>query len=198
MWVLSCKMWGLSCSHGTKIMSSHPAPQNLTRSSSPSYGLSSRFRGLILPLVCFPLCHVWKTVRHWVPCSSWSSCWAKSGFPTSSPTISWLNHMGCFPLPCLGPLGSSWLRHHWSLSQDTHPPALRAKFCWACGFSWNAQSPRSSGNLIPEQEDLCRQIPTTRTSISLQALKLARDSGFLQLLSAVHSWQEVEIQVCRT
>lgn len=116
------EMWGPSCSHRTKIW----VPTGSLRlkwSSSTSHGPSSR------PDSVFPQRHVCRTMRHWVPHPSWASCWAeKSGFPTSSPTLSWLNHTGCFPLLCLGPLGSSWLRHHWSLSRDTHPPAPEPSF----------------------------------------------------------------------
>lgn len=159
----------------------------------------NRFRGLILLLVSFPLCHVWSTMGHWEPHSSLASCWAeKSGFPTSNPMLSWLNHMGCFPMPCLGPLSSSWLRYHWSLSQDTHPPVPQSQVLLGMWLFLECSVTLELWPLIPRQEDLRRWIPTMRDQCeSPNPQHQSETVGFLQLVYSVHSWQEVKIQVCR-
>lgn len=119
--------------------------------------------------------HVWRTMGHWAPHPSWASCWAKmSGFPTSSPMLSWLNHMGCFPLPCLGPLSSSWLRHHWSLSRDTHPPAPWSQVLLGMWLFLECSVTVELWLLIPSRRICVDEFPPRGTSVRLQALNVSR------------------------
>lgn len=98
--------------------------------------------------------------------------------PNTQPSPLLTKPHGLFSSARLGPLSSSWLRHHRSLSRDTHPPASPSQVVLGLWLFLECSVTSERRSLGPGRENLRWRIPTRWTRVSLQGLKQARDCRF--------------------
>lgn len=140
---------------------------------------SSRFTGLILSLVCFLLCYICKTMRHWAPCPPLDKMLSREvRVPDIQSNTLLTKPHGLF---------SSALRWTTRLFLTQTPLIPFPGYTPTCFQSqvlldmWlflECLVTLELGPLVPEQEDLRRQIPTMRNQCAFPSPQTSQSLWF--------------------